>query len=83
MKHMEESSTSTNLQTQVRRVFLQPSNQSATVLEQLKPIHQQTVQTADDQTLTGLTEMTPAQKSLFAALQLTPPSPEDLTKPVL
>jgi hypothetical protein len=37
----------------------------------------------DGKTLTGLTEMTPAQKSLFAALELTLPTPEDLTKPVL
>lgn len=34
-------------------------------------------------TLTGLTEITPAQKSLFAALALTPPTPSDLAKPVL
>ena len=55
----------------------------ATLLEQLKRIHQQTVQTTDGRTLTGLTEMTPAQKSLFAALELALPTPENLIKPVL
>jgi transposase len=61
----------------------QRSESPATLLEQLKRIHQQTVQTADGKTLTGLTEMTPAQKSLFAALELALPTPENLTKPVL
>jgi transposase len=55
----------------------------ATLLEQLRRIHQQTVQTADGKTLSGLTEMTPAQKSLFAALELALPTPENLTKPAL
>jgi transposase len=55
----------------------------ATLLEQLRRIHQQTVQTADGTTLTGLTEMTPAQKSLFAALELALPTPENLSKPLL
>jgi transposase len=55
----------------------------ATLLEQLRRIHQQTVQTADGRTLSGLTEMTPAQKSLFAALELALPTPENLTKPAL
>jgi transposase len=59
------------------------SESPATLLEQLKRIQQQTVQTGDGKTLTGLTEMTPAQKSLFAALDLTPPTPSDLAKPVL
>ena len=59
------------------------SESPTTLLEQLKRIHQQTVQTGDGRNLTGLTEMTPAQKSLFAALELTPPTPEDLAKPVL
>ena len=59
------------------------SESPATLLEQLKRIHQQTVQTTDGKTLTGLTEMTPAQKSLFAALELALPTLEDLTKPVL
>ena len=59
------------------------SESPATLLEQLKRIQQQTVQTGDGKTLTGLTEMTPAQKSLFAVLDLTPPTPSDLAKPVL
>jgi hypothetical protein len=41
------------------------------------------VQTTDGKTLTGLTEMTPAQKSLFAALELALSTPENLTKAVL
>lgn len=70
----------------VMRMRLKAANRSespATLLEQLKRIHQQTVQTPDGKTLTGLTEMTPAQKSLFAALELAPPTPSDLIKPVL
>jgi transposase len=59
------------------------SESPATLLEQLKRIHQQTAMTGDGTTLTGLTEITPAQKSLFAALDLTPPTPSDLAKPVL
>ena len=59
------------------------SESPATLLEQLRRIHQQTVQTTDGRTLTGLSEMTPAQKSLFAALELALPTPENLTKPVL
>lgn len=59
------------------------SESPSTLLEQLKRIHQQTVETSEGQTLTGLTEITPAQKSLFAALDLTPPTPSDLAKPVL
>ena len=55
----------------------------STLLEQLKRIHQQTVQTTDGKTLTGLTEITPTQKSLFAALELTLPTPSDLDKPAL
>jgi len=67
----------------VMRMWLKAANRSespATLLEQLKRIHQQTVQTIDGKSLTGLTEMTPAQKSLFAALELTPPTPADLVK---
>jgi transposase len=70
----------------VMRLRLTAANRSespATLLEQLKRIHQQTVQTTDGKTLTGLTEMTPTQKSLFAALELTLPTPSDLTKPDL
>ena len=59
------------------------SESPTTLLEQLRRIHQQTVQTTDGKTLTGLTEMTPTQKSLFAALELALPTPENLTKPVL
>ena len=54
-----------------------------TLLEQLKRIHQQTAVTPEGKTLTGLTEMTSLQKSLFAALELTPPTPSDLARPVL
>lgn len=61
----------------------QRSESPAALLEQLKRIHQQTVQTTDGKTLTGLTEITPAQKSLFAALELALPTPSDLAKPVL
>ena len=57
--------------------------QNLPLLEQRRRIHQQTVQTADGRTLTGLTEMTPAQKSLFAALELALPTPENLTQPAL
>ena len=53
------------------------------LLEQLQRIHQQTVRTADGQTLHGLTELTPAQRSLFTALQLPAPTPADLSKPIL
>lgn len=59
------------------------SESPTTLLEQLKRIHQQTVETSVGTTLTGLTEITPAQKSLFAALDLAPPTPSDLAKPVL
>ena len=59
------------------------SESPSTLLESLKRIHQQTVETREGTTLTGLTEITPAQKSLFAALDLTPPTPSDLAKPIL
>ena len=59
------------------------SESPTTLLEQLKRIHQQSVETSEGKTLTGLTEITSAQKSLFAALELTPPTPSDLAKPVL
>jgi transposase len=70
----------------VMRLRLTAANRSespTTLLEQLKRIHQQTVQTTDGKTLTGLTEMTPAQKSLFAALELALPTLSDLIKPDL
>ena len=53
------------------------------LLQQLQRIHQQTLRTADGQTLHGLTAMTPAQKSLFIALQLPIPTPAELSQPVL
>jgi transposase len=53
------------------------------LLEQLQRVHQQTVRTADGQVLHGLTEMTPAQKSLFTVLQLPIPTPAELSQPVL
>ncbi len=59
------------------------SESPSTLLEQLKRIHQQTAQTTHGRSLTGLTEMTPAQKSLFAALELALPTTADLVKPVL
>ena len=59
------------------------SESPSTLLESLKRIHQQTVETSEGATLTGLTEITAAQKSLFAALKLTPPTPSDLVQPVL
>ena len=59
------------------------SESPTTLLEQLKRIHQQTIETSAGDALTGLTEITPVQKSLFAALELTPPTPSDLAKPRL
>ncbi len=53
------------------------------LLEQLQRIQQQTVKTADGQTLHGLTDMNAEQKSLFAALQLPTPTPADLAKHAL
>ncbi len=61
----------------------QRSESPTTLLEQLKRIHQQTAVTPEGKTLTGLTEITFLQKSLFAALNLTPPTPSDLARPVL
>ena len=58
------------------------SESPTTLLEQLKRIHQQTVATSAGTTLTGLTEISPAQRSLFAVLNLAPPTPSDLAKPV-
>ena len=57
------------------------SESPTALLEQLKRIHQQTVVTKDGKTLCGLTQMTAQQKSLFAALELTPPSPADFARP--
>ena len=53
------------------------------LIEKLQRIQQQTVKTADGQTLHGLTDMTPEQKSLFTALQLPIPTPTQLAKPNL
>ena len=53
------------------------------LLQQLQRIHQQTVRTADGQSLHGLTEMTTAQKSLFTALDLPIPTPAELSQPAL
>ena len=70
----------------VMRMRLEAAKRSespTTLLEQLKRIHQQTAVTAEGKTLTGWTEITALQKSLFAALELAPPNPSDLAKPVL
>ena len=70
----------------VMRMRLKANNRDESpsrLLEQLRRIHQQTVKAIDGQTLHGLTEVTSAQKSLFAALQLPTPTPADLVKPVL
>lgn len=53
------------------------------LLEHLRRIHQQTVQTGEGHKLTGLTELAPLQKSLFAALDLPIPTPSALTQPRL
>jgi hypothetical protein len=53
------------------------------LIEQLQRIQQQTVKTGDGQTLHGLTDMTPAQKSVFAALQFPTRTPADLAKHAL
>ena len=53
------------------------------LLEQLRRIHRQTVKTAEGKTLSGLTEMTPQQRSLFAALELPSPTPEAIAKHAL
>jgi len=53
------------------------------LLEQLRRIHQQTVQTADGQTLTGLTEMGALQKALFKSINIPTPTPANLAKPRL
>ena len=70
----------------VRRMRLKANNREESptrLLQQLQRIHQQTVSTTDGQKLHGLTEMTPAQKSLFTALQLPIPKPAELSQPVL
>ena len=52
-------------------------------LEQLRAIHQQTVQSVEGETAHGLTEITPTQKALFADLSLPTPAPTDLPAPLL
>ena len=54
--------------------FAKRSESQTILLEQLNRIHQQTAVTAYGKTLTGLTEITAAQKSLFAALELSLPT---------
>ena len=61
----------------------QPVESPSRLIEQLQRIQQQTVQTANGQTLHGLTDMSAEQKSLFAALQLPTPTPADLAKDAL
>ena len=60
-----------------------PEESPTRLLEQLRRIHPQTVQTADGQKLSGLTEIAAQQKSLFAALDLPQPTPTNLAKPHL
>ena len=57
------------------RFKLETAELPTRLLEQLRRIHQQTVQTADGQKLSGLTEIAAQQKSLFAALDLPQPTP--------
>lgn len=68
----------------VMRMRLKANNREESptrLLQQLRRIHQQTVRTTDGKTLHGLTEMTPAQKTLFTALQLPIPTPAELSQP--
>ena len=53
------------------------------LLEQLRRIHRHTVKTAEGKSLSGLTEMTPQQRSLFTALELPIPTPQEIAKAVL
>jgi hypothetical protein len=65
----------------VMRMRLQAANRGespTTLLAQFKRIQQQTVQTEDGQSLNGITEINPAQKSLFNALELKAPTPNNL-----
>jgi transposase len=65
----------------VMRMKLQAANRGespTTLLAQFKRIQQQTVQTEDGQSLNGITEINPAQKSLFNALELKAPTPNNL-----
>ena len=70
----------------VMRMRLRASNREESptrLLEQLRRIHRQTVQTTDGQKLSGLTVITSLQKPLFAALDLPLPTPTDPAKPHL
>jgi len=70
----------------VMRMRLQAANRGespTTLLAQFKRIQQQTVQTEDGQSLNGITEINPAQKSLFNALELKAPNPNNLLAPNL
>jgi len=70
----------------VMRMRLHAANRGespTTLLAQFKRIQQQTVQTEDGQSLNGITEINPAQKSLFNALELKAPSPNNLLTPSL
>jgi transposase len=70
----------------VMRMRLKAGNREESptrLLQQLQGIQQQTVRTADGQALHGLTEMAPAQQSLFTVLQLPIPTPAELSQPVL
>ena len=55
-------------------LFAKRSESPTTLLEQLDRIHQQTTVTAQSKMLTELTKITAAQKSLFAALELSLPA---------
>lgn len=64
----------------VMRMRLKAANRSespASLLQQLHRIHQQTAETPEGRKLRGLTEMTAEQKSLFAALEVAVPTPQD------
>ena len=70
-----------NLSYRVMRMRLQAANRGespTTLLAQFKRIQQQTVQTEDGQSMNGITEINPAQKSLFNALELKAPTPNNL-----
>jgi len=70
----------------VMRMRLQAANRGESptaLLAQFKRIQQQTVQTEDGQSLNGITEINPAQKSLFNALELKAPNPNNLLAPNL
>ena len=70
----------------VMRMRLHAANRGespTTLLAQFKRIQQQTVQTENGQSLNGITEINPAQKSLFNALELKAPSPNNLLTPSL